>query len=118
MVSTSTHDLYRRWLADLWNGSPSVALTLVSNDFIGHWPDREVRGPAELATVIGETQAMFTTLTFTLEVGPIVEDDLISARWTGRGQSADDEMSFFGNDILRVKDGRFVEYWTASSAGS
>jgi len=36
---------------------------------------------------------------------------------TGRDQSANDE-SFFGNDILRVKDGRFVEYWTASSAGS
>jgi len=47
------------WLADLWNGSPSVAQNLVSDDFIGHWPDREVRGPAELATVIGETQEMW-----------------------------------------------------------
>jgi len=68
------------WLADLWNGSPSVARNLVSGDFICHWPDREVRGPAELATVIGETQEMFTTLAFTLEVGPIVEGDLASAR--------------------------------------
>ncbi len=68
------------WLADLWNGSPSVAQNLVPDDFIGHWPDREVRGPAELATVIGETQEMFTTLAFTLEVGPIVEGDLASAR--------------------------------------
>jgi len=27
-------------------------------------------------------------------------------------------MSFFGNDILRIANGRFVEYWTASSSGS
>jgi len=27
-------------------------------------------------------------------------------------------MSFFGNDILRVANGRFAEYWTASSSGS
>jgi len=117
-ASTSRHDLYHRWLGELWNGSPSTARELVSDDFIGHWPDREVRGPAELAAVIGETQDMFTALTFTLEVGPIVEGDLVAARWTGHGQTADGEMSFFGNDILRVKDGRFVEYWTASSAGA
>lgn len=68
--------------------------------------------------MIGETQGMFTTLGFSLEVGPVVEGDLAAARWTGRDQTADGEMSFFGNDILRVEDGRFVEFWTASSAGS
>lgn len=118
MTATSTHDLYRRWLAELWNGSPSAAHNLVSDDFIGHWPDRDVHGPGELASIIAQTQEMFTSLTFTLEVGPIVEDDLVSARWTGTGQTADGEMRFFGNDILRVANGRFTEYWTASSAGS
>lgn len=118
MASTPTHDLYRRWLAELWNGSPNAAHDLVSDDFVGHWPDREIRGPAELAAVIGQTQEMFTRLTFTLEVGPIVEGDLVAGRWTGRGETGDGEMSFFGNDILRVANGRFVEYWTASSSGS
>jgi predicted SnoaL-like aldol condensation-catalyzing enzyme len=118
MSSTFMHDLYRRWLGELWNGSPSAARELVSDDFVGHWPDREVRGRDELAAVIGETQGMFTTLGFSLEVGPVVEGDLVAARWTGRGQTADGEMSFSGNDILRVEDGQFVEYWTASLAGS
>lgn len=118
MTSTPVHDLYRRWLEELWNGDPSAAQQLVTDDFVGHWPDRDISGPAELATIIGETQAMFTELSFDLEVGPIVEGDLVSARWTGRGQSPNGPMSFFGNDILRVRDGRFAEYWTASSAGS
>jgi len=63
MAATSTHDLYRRWLGELWNGSPSAAQNLVSDDSVGHWPDREVRGATELAAVIGETQDMFSTLT-------------------------------------------------------
>lgn len=108
----------RRWLAELWNGSPSIAHELVSEDFVGHWPDREIRGPAELAEVIRQTQEMFTGLTFTLQVGPIVDGDLVSGRWTGRGQTANGEMNFLGNDILRVDNGRFVECWTASSSGS
>ena len=118
MTSTSAHDLYRRWLGELWNGTPDAAHELVTDGFVGHWPDRDVHGPAELATIIGQTQAMFTELTFTLEVGPVAEGDLVSARWTGTGRSADGDVSFFGNDILRIEEGRFAEYWTASSAGS
>ncbi|MCP9489224.1 MAG: ester cyclase [Solirubrobacteraceae bacterium MAG38_C4-C5] len=61
---------------------------------------------------------MFTELFFELAVGPIVEGDLVSARWIGCGRTSEGPMSFFGNDILRVRDGRFAEYWVASSAGS
>lgn len=118
MASTLTHELYRRWLDELWNGSPSAAHDLVSDDFVGHSPDREIRGPAELANMIAQTQEMFTALNFTLEVGPIIAGDLVAARWTGRGQTPDGEATFFGNDILRVADGRFVEYWSASQAVS
>lgn len=114
MASTTTHDLYRRWLDELWNGDPRVASELVTEDFIGHWPDGDVHGAKELASKIGETQQMFTSLGFTLEVGPIVEGELVSARWLGRGRTSDGEMSFIGNDILRVSGGRFVEYWVAS----
>lgn len=118
MASSSAHDLYRRWLDELWNGDPNAAADLVSEDFVGHWPDRDVRGPAELAEVIAETRGMFSELSFVLEVGPIVEGDLVAARWTGRGETPDGPMSFFGNDILRIEGDRFVEYWAASSAGS
>ena len=118
MIPSEAHELYRRWLHDLWGGQPEAAKRLVAANFVGHWPDREVRGPAELAATVAQTRSMFTELLFELEVGPLVEGELVAARWTGRGTTPEGSMRFFGNDILRIADGRFVEYWTASSSGS
>jgi predicted SnoaL-like aldol condensation-catalyzing enzyme len=113
----STHDLYRRWLLELWQGDLGVADEIVADHFTGHWPDREVRGRDQLTAIIAETRGMMSALTFRLEVGPIAEGDLVAARWTGEGESAQGRMRFFGNDLLRVDDGRFAEYWVASWAG-
>ncbi len=46
-----------------------------------------------------------------------MEGDLVAGRWTVRGQTPDGPMHLFGHDILRLRDGRFIEYWTASSSG-
>jgi SnoaL-like domain len=108
--------LYERWINELWAGQP-VAAELVSDDFVGHWPDRDVHGPAELQAIIDETQKMFSDLTFTLEIGPLVDGDLMAGRWAGTGTTEDRPMRFTGNDILRVANGRFVEYWTGTSTG-
>ncbi|QWF80593.1 ester cyclase [Amycolatopsis sp. CA-230715] len=109
------HELYRRWLDELWNGDPSAANDLVTADFAGHWPDREVRGPGELAELIHGTHEMFDDLAFELTVGPIADGELVAGRWVGRGTTKDGEpATFLGNDILRVRDGRFAEYWVAS----
>lgn len=114
---SEAHELYRRWIDGLWNGR-SPAGELVADDFVGHWPDRTLHGPGELQAVVDETRGMFSTAEFTIRVGPLVEGELVAGRWTGEGTMPDGStMSFFGNDILRVRDGRFVEYWTASSAG-
>ncbi|WNV73855.1 ester cyclase [Geodermatophilus sp. DSM 44513] len=118
MTSTSTRDLYRRWLDELWAGQPGAAAQLVGPDFVGHWPDRDVHGPDGLAAVVAETRSLFTEITFELTVGPIVDGDLVAARWSGRGVTPRGSTSFAGNDVLRVAGGRFVEYWPASSAGS
>lgn len=118
MTSTSLQSLYRRWLDELWAGQPGAAEQLVGENFVGHWPNRDVHGPDELAATIAEARSMFTEITFELEVGPIVDGDLVAARWTGHGITPEGTMSFFGNDILRAVDGRFIEYWTASSSGS
>ncbi|BBY80406.1 ester cyclase [Mycolicibacterium pulveris] len=110
----SAKDLYERWIYEVWAGEP-VAGEVVTEDFIGHWPDRVVRGPAALQEVVDETHRMFAELKFVIEVEPFVEGDLLAARWIGTGAAKDGPKRFTGNDILRVADGRFAEYWTGTS---
>jgi predicted ester cyclase len=112
----SARQLYGRWLNELWAGQP-VAYELVSEDFVGHWPDHEVHGPDELASIIDKTRTMFTDLRFVIEVEPIVEGDRLAARWIGTGAAPDGPKRFVGNDILKFADGRVVEYWTGTSEG-
>jgi len=107
--------LYQRWINELWAGKP-VAAELVSDDFVGHWPTRDVHGPDELQAIVDETQTMFSDLTFTIEIGPLVDGDLVAGRWIGTGATDDGPARFTGNDILRFADGRFIEYWTGTSA--
>ncbi|KUI39120.1 ester cyclase [Mycobacterium sp. GA-2829] len=113
---TTYQQLYEQWINRLWSGEP-VAAELVSDDFLGHWPDREVHGPGELQAIIDQTHAMLSDLTFQITVGPIVDGDLLAGRWEGRGTSVEGEVRFTGNDILRVADGKFTEYWTGTSMG-
>jgi hypothetical protein len=113
---TTAKALYQRWINELWAGKP-VAAELVSGDFVGHWPDRDVHGPDELQAIVDETQKMFSDLTFVVEIEPFVDRDLVAARWIGTGATGDGPSRFTGNDILRFADGRFVEYWTGTSSG-
>jgi predicted ester cyclase len=67
---------------------------------------------------------LFLDVTFAVEVGPVVEGDLVAARWIGRGRykggmpgataPAGTQVSFSGHDLLRVDRGRFAEYWVIS----
>lgn len=110
--------LYGRWINELWAGRP-VAAEIVTDDFVGHWPDREVHGPDELQQIVEETRNMLSELTFAIELGPLRDGDLVAGRWVGSGRGPDGPMSFSGNDILRLsEDGqRFAEYWTGTSTG-
>ena len=112
---TTATALYERWINELWAGKP-VAAELVSADFVGHWPNREVNGPDELQSIVDETQQMVSDLMLVVEVEPFVDRDLLAARWIGTGATADGPTRFTGNDILRFADGRFVEYWTGTSS--
>jgi hypothetical protein len=108
--------LYRRWINELWAGEP-VAAELVTGDFVGHWPNRDVHGPDELQAMVDETRTRVADLKFVIEVEPFVGRDLVAARWIGTGSTADGPARFIGNDILRFAGGRFVEYWTGTSTG-
>jgi SnoaL-like domain len=113
---TAARELYGRWINELWAGQP-VAAEVVSENFVGHWPDHDVHGPVELEKIIDETHQMFADLNFEMEVEPFTDGDLLAARWIGTGSTNDGPKRFTGNDILRVADGRFVEYWTGTSGG-
>ena len=71
---TTSRELYQRWIGELWAGKP-VAAEIVSDDFVGHWPNRDVRGPGELQAIIGETHRMIRDLTFAIQIGPLVDGD-------------------------------------------
>ena len=113
---TTAKSLYQRWINELWTGK-TVAAELVSDDFVGHWPNREVRGPGGLQTMVDETQEAVSDLMFVVEIEPFVDRDLLAARWIGTGATADGPVRFTGNDILRFANGRFVEYWTGTTTG-
>jgi hypothetical protein len=110
--------LYDRWITELWAGKP-IAAEIVTGDFVGHWPDRDVRGPDELQQMVQQTRNMVSELNFAVEIGPLRDGDFVAARWVGTGRGPDGPVSFTGNDILRLAtDGqRFAEYWTGTSSG-
>jgi predicted ester cyclase len=122
--------LYRRWMLELWNGDLTVAEQIVTGDFVVHQAriddasSEEGRGPEAVTRMVQEGRAPFDGLTFEIEVGPVVEGELVAARWAGRGRykggmpgataAAGTPVGFGGIDLLRARDGRFAEYWVSS----
>jgi hypothetical protein len=82
-----------------------------------------LKGPDGLAGWIGGIRAAFG-VTYAVEVGPIMQDDLIAVRWTCTGSYLGDfpgataepgsPIAFTGTDVLRIADGRIAEYWVNS----
>lgn len=104
--------LYKRWIDELWAGH-RIAAQLVSPDFVGHWPDHDVHGPAGLQAVIDRTRMTLKELVFVVDVGPICEGDMIAARWIATGSGKNGPARFTGNDLLRIADGKIAEFWTS-----
>ncbi len=121
--------LYGQWLA-MWNGDIGLANEIVSADFIIHQvrpggvPSEVQRGPRAIREMVEESRAHFDEIQFCLEVGPITQGHMMSARWhcmaSYRGGNPDatapngSRVSFSGIDILRVAEGKIREYWVSS----
>jgi predicted ester cyclase len=130
MTSDDPRRLYERWLLELWHGDEYVADEILADDFVIHQARSQpgesetVRGPRAGIEMVQMGRAPFSDLIFEIEVGPIVEGDMLAARWVGRGRyaggmpgaSAPDgtEVTFGGIDIMRVANGRLAEYWVSS----
>ena len=111
--------LYERWLLELWHGDYAVADEILTEDFAGHWPDREVVGPRGAGRADPQhPRDVRRRWSSSSSSARSHDGDLVAARWTGVGRTEEGEMPLLGNDILRVQDGRFAEYWVASWAGT
>jgi predicted ester cyclase len=125
---TETEDnrrLWDRWI-DLWNGDLELAEQIVHPEFAihripaPHIPDGLGGQEALKAWVVG-TRSFFDDLRFTVEVGPIVDGEMVAGRWVAEGSyqgglpgstaPAGTHIRFHGNDIWRAQDGLIREYW-------
>jgi predicted ester cyclase len=121
--------LYADWLR-LWNGELDLAPRIIAAGCTIH---QAPFGAGEAPTLVGPdgiTQLVemgrtpFDEITFTLAVGPIVTDTFVAARWQATGTYGGGlpgatappgrEVSFHGNDILRLADRLVAEYWVSS----
>ena len=95
---STVQELYGRWINELWADRP-IAAEIVTKDFVGHWPDRDVHGPDELQQTVEQTRNMMGDLNFAVEIGPMSDGDLVAGRWagTGRGQA---HQAILGRDVI------------------
>ena len=114
------------WLR-LWNGDHDRAPGIISPAFRVHaalldgGDGSSIRGVDGLVTWIAQTRAVFPDLRFTEQVAPLVDGRHASIRWTATGTYAGGfpgakaepgtVVTFTGTDTLRMRDGKFVEYW-------
>lgn len=138
-TATTTHDhpaaeqkpkaMLDAWLR-LWNGDFARAPGIISPGFRVHvalldgGDGSSIRGVDGLVAWIGQTRAAFRDLRFTFEVPPLVDGRYASVRWTATGTYAGGfpgakaqpgtVVTFTGTDTLRMRDGRFAEYWVNS----
>lgn len=128
-VNEQLKDLWVRW-AELWNGDLAIADEIIASGFVAHFAPagnspNEVRGPQELTEWIGQITAAFTDFSVTTTVGPLADGDLLAGRWIIQGvyqggipesslEAVGKQIAYEGMDLLRVKDGRMVEYWVSA----
>jgi predicted ester cyclase len=117
--------LWHRWI-DLWNGDLDVAQRIIHPDFSVHRtpPPRipgELHGREALLAWIRQTRTSFSGLHLTVEVGPLIDGDLVAGRWLADGVYQGGIMGstapvgtlvrFRGTDLWRA-DGELIrEYW-------
>ena len=123
---TDANALITQWM-DLWNGNLAIADTIVSPDnrvhaaMMGGGDSSAVGGVEGMKAFVNGARATAADLEFTVEVGPLVDGDHIVVRWLATGHYSGGfpgaaaplgtEVAFHGIDILRISDGKIVEYW-------
>ncbi len=117
--------LWDRWI-ELWNGNLDLAEQIIHPDFevhripMPHIPEG-LPGRDALVEWVKQTRSILEGLRFTVEVGPVVDGEMVAGRWFAEGSyqggipgataPAGTPVGFHGNDIWRAQDGLIREYW-------
>lgn len=113
------HETARSWLA-LWNGDMPLLGEIVADSvvthavMIGQVVKTPMVGRDALGAWIAQMHTAMPSLRFAVEVGPLVDGDLIALRWRVAGTHGMARIDFAGTDILRVEHGWIMEYWVNS----
>lgn len=118
--------LVAQWIA-LWNGEYALAEQIISPDNRVHaamfdgGDGSAVSGVSGMVDLVTQMRSLMSDLTFSVEVGPLVDGDHVVVRWVatghygggipGAGAPVGTAVTFRGTDILRVVDAQVVEYW-------
>lgn len=121
--------VYERWVM-AWNEDVSVLHDITAVDCTVHQArtdgklSDELQGVDALKRILTEASVFFENVRMVVEVGPIVERQYVSTRWKFSGSykggmpgataKAGKRISFYGMDMMLVKEGKIKEYWVSS----
>lgn len=123
-MNSDHKEQYKLWM-DLWNGNLELAEILVDVGCVVHQAGNEdMRGPEGIRNMVLMGREPFHEISFSIEVGPIRDGDMVAARWScagiykgglpGTTAPEGTPISFGGIDIWKLKDGKIIEYWVSS----
>jgi len=114
---------YRNWI-DAWNGEERDLATIFHDDVTVYQLPETRRGLDAVTAMIGQGRAPFSQVKFDIVIDPIVEGDMLAARWemnavyTGAipnvSAAPGTSVTFGGMDIWRFENGKVREYWVSS----
>jgi predicted ester cyclase len=122
----AANSLVSKWVS-MWNGDLDIAGDIIAEDNRVHaamfdgGDGSAVGGVSGMKDLVAQMRALMSDLTFSVEVGPIVDTDHIVVRWVaaghygggipGAGAPVGSEVTFHGTDILRIANDQVAEYW-------
>ena len=112
------------WNGDLQQAEQILAADLTVNAAVIGVDGAAVQGARGVAGWVALLRKALGEPVFTVQVGPIIDGNLICGRWHLRGRYAGEfpgataapgsPVDFTGTDILRIEGGLLAEYWLNS----
>ena len=120
-------------MGELWTGNLALAADIISPDFVGNYVPMmgggpaQMQGPQDLNQWIQGIHGIMPDLTFTTDLGPFSEADMLIGRWKAQGtyrggmpgapsSTIGRRIEFTGTDSLRIVNGKIAQWWGNSDS--